>query len=1275
MNMPRYLGEGDRYRIDEQIGRGGMGAVYRAHDKNTDRQVAVKIILDVSSPDAVDLFDKEWRILSELQHVNVVGITDRGEFRDGAVVRPYFVMPFLRGKTLQQRIADASTPITVEEVVEIISAAAAGLNAAHVRGVVHRDVKPSNIFTLDSGSVVVIDFGVVHFSERAGETTIKGTTPYIAPELIDPDKKDLPSARSDIFSLGVVCYEALTRVQPFSRDTTSETMRALLKIIPVPAYELNRDVSLTVSQVVQKALAKNKNHRYATVTDFASRLQRAMRNELLPEFDKAVIDTRLKVVKDAFEKGQVTAAQDLLRGIEEEGFVDPAISAQRQKIDAVLEGIWIGQQLESVRLHREVGDFDAALEKLDAILKTAPGNAEAVQERELINTARLKRVLSDANRHMRSHDFESARKAIAEARKIEPKDSSTTELLLELTRLEEADRRLAEQKETLFLEAQAAIRSGSTTTALHKLDRLRDLIRNQGSGSPSERDAIYEQYHDEILADHTRTRRAFEEAKQQLERGKFAQVLAVCDQMLAMNPGHPLFIGMKLQAEDRERQMRLECVEGVCATLANVPDLERRIGILQDALNRFPGEPQLTEMLRNVKGRRDLVGALLASARKAEESGEYISALDNWEAIREFHPTYPGLDREVARIDRRRHDQIRTEKKTERIEEVERLVRLADYDQASAVCRAAVAEFPGDAEMSALLADVTERATRANEARNILAKSRELARAGRGEEMLSLLRRAHALDRNNQDIRQFLGVGLLDRAQAVLETDWAAADQLLGEAQELIPNDPAVKSIATLVADRKQRDAVERVLADARRRALDGDTRGAVELIDQALKSYPNDRRLTAERTKLTKHLATQPTPTPVPKQAPVQEQARAAAAPSPAVVFPEPQRGGGESIFQVGTTFERSEKPEIIEPPPAIKPAEPVRSSWSAKFDSLLDRIRAIPAVRIGQRSVPAYVAAAAAALIVIVLIGASWAWIGKGSSGGSAPKTRPQAAVTLNITTVPERADVLIDGQSVGVTPLTPSVGPGDHDVKISLPGYEPVSKHIPAGSADTIIPLKLAPKPLALRVNGAEEPLTVSLDSQAAVDAKPGEPAVNTSTEGDHSFKIVSKAGESTGTFRFEPGEPPKLSEATVAPGQSLVALGTFGGKAAVTRQGAPATVKVDDQDYKLTDEGANLQLAPGPHRLTVGAQAFPFEVGSGESRHELTLVYLTPALVRPPPRPAADWRSSIQELIAKKRYVDAYAVVQKWLQSEPGNNEAKRRKTQLEWIRDNDPDSWK
>jgi eukaryotic-like serine/threonine-protein kinase len=394
MRVPEVLD--GRYQITDEIGRGGMGAVFRALDRKTAQYVAIKVMLDASNQEFLALFDKEWRILAGLQHTNIIGISDRGEFQDGPAKYPYFVMPYLRGKTLHEWIHSGNGTNSVSEVVAVISAAAAGLQAAHNRGLVHRDVKPSNIFILESGSVVVIDFGIVHLGDSRTGTTLKGTTPYIAPELLDSDKNDKPSPQSDVFSLGVVCYEALTGTQPFSRATLTETIRAILKDIPRPAYEVNRNVSLLIGQVVQKSMAKNKNHRFKTISEFADQLQRASRNEELPQFGRHVIEDKVRVVREALAQGLVTQAHKMLRDIEDDGYIDPSITAQREKIDQLMQQKWIRSELESARIYRSNGEYATAMEKVSEVLNVVPDNAEALAELHQIRQKRLGKALGDA---------------------------------------------------------------------------------------------------------------------------------------------------------------------------------------------------------------------------------------------------------------------------------------------------------------------------------------------------------------------------------------------------------------------------------------------------------------------------------------------------------------------------------------------------------------------------------------------------------------------------------------------------------------------------------------------------------------------------------------------------------------------------------------------------------------------------------------------------------------------------------------------------------------
>src|ERR1700678_1923061 len=247
---PRKLA--GRYEVRQILGQGGMGLVFRAYDTVVRREVAVKTILDIPDPASLQLFYKECDVLASMSHPNIVEIFDIGEFEEDGKKKPYFVMPLLPGTTLEHFVRKASHRLTVERTVDIISQACRGLQAAHERGLIHRDLKPSNVFVMEDDSVKIIDFGIAHMADTQTTRAQKGTLLYMSPEQIE--LKALSPA-SDVFSLGVVCYEAMTGRHPFQRARADEVVDAILRQIPPVASEGNSTVSQTISRVLQNAPA------------------------------------------------------------------------------------------------------------------------------------------------------------------------------------------------------------------------------------------------------------------------------------------------------------------------------------------------------------------------------------------------------------------------------------------------------------------------------------------------------------------------------------------------------------------------------------------------------------------------------------------------------------------------------------------------------------------------------------------------------------------------------------------------------------------------------------------------------------------------------------------------------------------------------------------------------------------------------------------------------------------------------------------------------------
>ena len=260
-----------RYVVEREVGRGGMATVFLAHDREHDRQVAIKVLHpDLAVALGPERFRREVDIAGRLHHPNILGIYESGE-ADGQL---YFVMPFVAGESLRARL-DREGELPVTEAVRIAAAVAEALEYAHGQGVLHRDVKPENIL-LDGDAVLVADFGIARAisddqAERLTQTGITlGTPVYMSPEQSFAER-DL-DGRSDLYSLGCVLYEMLTGTPPFT-GTNAQAITARHHMEPVPSITVVRPaVSDAVEDLVMCALAKSRADRCATGA-FASQLR------------------------------------------------------------------------------------------------------------------------------------------------------------------------------------------------------------------------------------------------------------------------------------------------------------------------------------------------------------------------------------------------------------------------------------------------------------------------------------------------------------------------------------------------------------------------------------------------------------------------------------------------------------------------------------------------------------------------------------------------------------------------------------------------------------------------------------------------------------------------------------------------------------------------------------------------------------------------------------------------------------------------------------------
>ncbi|WP_262286478.1 serine/threonine-protein kinase [Micromonospora sp. MA102] len=252
-----------RYRLDDRVATGGMGDVWRATDLVLGRPVAVKVLLPalVSDPDFIARFRSEARIMASLRHPGVVQVFDCGEdeLPDGSRA-DYLVMEFVAGEPLSRRI-EAAGQLGVGETMSIVAQVAQALHGAHARGIVHRDVKPSNLLVQDDGTVVLVDFGVARSTNVTSITStnaVPGTALYMAPE----QAAGRPvSGATDVYALGAVAYCCLTGSPPFTGDNP---LQVAVRHLDDEPPELPEDIPQPVRDLVARALAKDPADRFPT---------------------------------------------------------------------------------------------------------------------------------------------------------------------------------------------------------------------------------------------------------------------------------------------------------------------------------------------------------------------------------------------------------------------------------------------------------------------------------------------------------------------------------------------------------------------------------------------------------------------------------------------------------------------------------------------------------------------------------------------------------------------------------------------------------------------------------------------------------------------------------------------------------------------------------------------------------------------------------------------------------------------------------------------------
>jgi serine/threonine protein kinase len=455
------------YRIVGPLGAGGMGVVYSGEDVRLGRPVALKFVPEDLARDrqAVERLKSEARTASGLNHTNICTIFDIGEHEG----QPFIVMELLKGQTLRDKLTGA--PLKTPEVVELGIQVADALDSAHRQNIIHRDIKPANIFLVDRGPVKVLDFGLAKLvSRRQTDTTTSagstreqtaegvtlGTVSYMSPEQVTGEELD---GRTDLFSLGVVLYEALTGHQPFTGKTSAVVFSAILTHAPVAPIVLNPSLPLRLQDIVNNCLEKDRELRYQDAAGLRADLKRVKRD---------LESGRSGVVRIT---GPATVRLDPSRDVHarmtapspDSEPVKQAASPTRKAayaaivafvaIAALAAGLFLrtlprGQtpsepapppssppsirtQLALATASIESKDYRAALTYADEALRLSPDDKDATRIRDAARTmlARFDDAISRADRRLAAGDIEGATSALNAARAIDPASPAVGQLL------------------------------------------------------------------------------------------------------------------------------------------------------------------------------------------------------------------------------------------------------------------------------------------------------------------------------------------------------------------------------------------------------------------------------------------------------------------------------------------------------------------------------------------------------------------------------------------------------------------------------------------------------------------------------------------------------------------------------------------------------------------------------------------------------------------------------------------------------------------------------
>jgi serine/threonine protein kinase len=790
-----------RYDVVAELGRGGMGVVYRGEDRLIGREVAIKTLTEIT-PELRDRFYVEARS-GILNHPNIVTVYEFGDHEG----MPYIAMQFVAGDSLE-KILRSGRKLTLLETLSITEQLCSGLGYAHQNGVVHRDVKPANLIVQPDGKVKIVDFGIARLADQATRLTktdaVIGTFHYIAPERL---KGEMSDGRSDIWSVGVMLYQMLSGELPFNGEDVS----TLYKVInePHPSIKaLVPDIPEELIAIVDRSLAKNPDDRYGTAEEMAFDLQ-----GISEGLKKERVGDLLTSAKRLMEQRQFASARTVLLDLQR---IDPQNLEAKRLTREVQEQLNKLQKAEQVRQIVEQAEeavlsqnYDDAVSYYKQAMKLDTTNSLQLNEK-LDNAVRLKEkqdkvrtLWKQAGDARERGDLMSAQEFLGQALKLDEKSTDLRNAYSTVVR--EMERKAKEGKlQELLTAARQEIAARRYTEAIAKLQPAAEI-------DPTHTD-VQRLLHDATTRQEEERRRILieqmvSEIQESIYREDYDRALNHINRALEKLPTEAQLLRLKAETEKKRRDFQAQQI--VHTTLQQAQKIFAEapldaIALIDRALDQVPGNENLVQFksmleyqLKQIK-KDELQAQYLKRAHTAIDSGEFDEAIRTLESglidCGENHELTSLLDfarkEQQARLRQRQLTAVR--------EEAQTLMRSGQYEAAIQKLEPAVAAT-NDAGLKALL----------EQARGTLREA------------------AQRLE------------GVMARTKALAETDLRGALRLLDSQP---PEIQALSQVAALRQELGRKIEVESAILDAVTRSeqalAKSDLQGGMDALESVRRAY-----------------------------------------------------------------------------------------------------------------------------------------------------------------------------------------------------------------------------------------------------------------------------------------------------------------------------------------------------------------------------------------------------------------------------------------------------